>query len=115
MGSWIRVSGSIAVHGRVYDVGSVTVNSYLIVSASNRVNRSTSVVFAVDPVRLVSRRKVLVSTTSVAPSQRPRESPDHERIFVWGRPSVGMMRALWMFSVTITTKPGDWTISRLLL
>ena len=45
--------GIDAVHGCVYAVGSVTVNSYFSVSLSMRVNRSTTVVFAVDPCRLV--------------------------------------------------------------
>src|SRR6185295_7898193 len=115
MGPAIFVSGIDAVHGCVYDVGSVTVNSYFSVSASMRVKRSTTVVLAVDPCRLVFRRKLIVSTTSVLPSQRPRESPDHWRSFVCGRPSVGMMRALWTISLMITTVPPDWMIWTLLL
>src|SRR5712691_2623114 len=44
----------------------------------------------------VSERKFVVSTTSVSPSQCPRESPSHWcRFFpTSGRPSSGMMRAL---------------------
>ena len=38
---------------------------------------STLWLIALDPLRLVSRRKLIVSTTSVSPSQRPRESPAH--------------------------------------
>src|SRR5204862_7111134 len=75
--SSILVRGSTAVHGLVSVVGSETVNSYLIVSRPTRVKRSTSFVVALEPGALVSRLKLTVSTTSVSPSQRPRESPIH--------------------------------------
>ena len=52
--------------------------------------------------------KLVVSTISVLPSHRPRESPIHWRIFGdrCGRPSSGMRRVKWRISLTITTYPG---------
>src|SRR5258708_23334632 len=57
--------------------GSSTVNSYRSVFSPARVKRSIRCVFALEPSRLVSRLKLTVSTTSVLPSQCPRESPLH--------------------------------------
>ena len=56
--------------------------------------------------------KLVVSTTSVLPSQWPRGSPIHWRISggKCGRtplgPSMGMMRTSWIFSTTIGDVPG---------
>ena len=49
--------------------------------------------------------KLVVSTTSVLPSQRPRETPIHWRIFSsgCGRPSSGTIRTSWIISVRIIT------------
>ena len=67
--------------------------------------------FHADPADRLSRVlsvKFFVSTTSVSPSQRPRESPTHWRTFGGRcvRPSRGMMRALWTISLSSTTYPG---------
>ena len=93
--SWHAYSNSVKsfrrigidpVQEHVHVSGSVTVNSYSSVSASTRVKRSTSVMFADDPVpagaeprgiHRLSSSKFAVSTTRVSPSQWPRESPDH--------------------------------------
>ena len=70
-----------------------------------RLNRSTSFMFGLDPRKFVLSVKFVVVTTSVLPSQRPRESPIHWRMAgdAWGRPSSGMMRTSWIISVRITT------------
>ena len=60
--------------------------------------------------KLVSRRKLVVSTTSVSPSQRPRESPIHCRTPSGrcDRPSSGMTRELWTISFSSTTWSSVW-------
>ena len=56
--------------------------------------------------------KLVVSTTSVSPSQRPRESPSKSRTVggSGGRSSSGMIRASWIISEWITTKSFVCTI-----
>jgi hypothetical protein len=49
----------------------------LIVLASTRVKRSTTCSDAVEFLNLMRSLKFVVSTTSVLPSQWPRESPLH--------------------------------------
>ena len=82
-------------------LGSSTVTSYSNTPGASRVKRSTRRRSAVAPPRmkLVSRRKLAVSTTSVSPSQRPRDSPAHCRRPLNGRPSSGMTRGLWFISL----------------
>ena len=67
--------------GLTKTVGSVTVASYWMVSGSTSLNRSSDVFVLVDEVAAMSSQvrplKLLTSTTSVSPSQRPRESPSH--------------------------------------
>ena len=65
------------VQGFVHVVGSSTVNCHSIVSASTRVKRSIRCRFAPEPLKVSLSEKLVVSTTSVSPSQWPRESPFH--------------------------------------
>src|SRR6266576_3023152 len=86
-----------ADHGRVHVWGSSIVYAYLIVVGLTSVNRSVIFRFSVDPWKLVAgvlSLKFLVSTTSVLPSQCPREMPSHVRTLAGGngRPSNGMIR-----------------------
>ena len=86
------------------------------VAASTRVKRSTSRRFSPDPTALVISGlkldvlsvKFVVSTTSVAPSQRARESPIHCRSpgGRCARPSSGTIRASWTISLRTTTWSG---------
>src|SRR5207247_8854679 len=57
------------------------VTVYLIVSESRRSHRSTRCRFSWDPWKFDFGEKFVTSTTSVLPSQRPRESPHHRRKF----------------------------------
>ena len=100
------------VQGFVHVAGSVTVNSYLSVFGSASVKRSTRRMPAVDPCHLVSSVKLVVSTTSVLPSQWPRASPKYCRTFDGrcGRPSRGMMRTSLFDSWIHITYPGICTI-----
>ena len=81
-----------------------------------RVKRSTSFMFFVAYWNVEPRPssvKFVVSTTSVWPSQWPRESPSHWRT-VDGRCGlllIGMIRVSCICSCTIETTPGDCTIS----
>ena len=75
MGARDRWNGIIAVHGRVHVVSSATVNSYWSRSGLTRVKRSTRCRFSWAPRKLLFGEKFVVSTTSVSPSQCPRESP----------------------------------------
>ena len=52
----------------------------------------------------LTARKFVDSTIRVLPSHRPRGSPSHWRTLAsaWGR-SMGMMRALWIISLWMTT------------
>ena len=69
IGTSVRRNGIDAVHGRVHVSGSVTVYSYSSVSASIRVNRSTSVRLGMVFLHRLSVLKLAVSTTKVSPSQ----------------------------------------------
>src|SRR5580698_108493 len=117
MGPLVLVTAICAVQGLVNAVGSSTVNSYSNVSGEVRVKRSVKCKFRSDPRKEYSSEKFVVSTTSVLPSQCPRESPIHWRILLatWGLPSSGMMRALWIISFRITTRSRDCRIWKLLL
>ena len=95
--------GKAAVQGAVQTVGSSIVNRYSRVSAAVRVNRSVSCMCWSDPRTLVLSVKLIVSTTSVVPSHRPRESPIHCRTVPCARPSMGMMRASWIISFRSAT------------
>src|SRR5579862_4240473 len=77
-----RLRGTTAVQGFVHVDGSLIVNLYSIVLASSRVKRSVIVkVLALASWKVAPGRKLMVSTTSVSPSQCPRESPCHEWMF----------------------------------
>src|SRR6202049_24982 len=88
----VVVQGISAVQGLSHVVGSSTVNWYMILSLAAREKRSTRCNFSLEPRKAVIFVKLVVSTTSVSPSQWPTESPCHWRIFCgrWGLPSVGM-------------------------
>jgi 6-bladed beta-propeller protein len=101
-----------SVHGAAKVGGSATVSRYWIVSAATRVNRSTRWSWRVAPRKRRWSLKFVVSTTSVRPSQRPRESPSHRpmREPTCGRPLSGIMRTSCIISVRMTTYPGVWMI-----
>ena len=66
-----------------------------------------------EPCHAVVSLKWLVSTTSVSPSQCPRESPGYWRRFsaIVGRPSIGMIRGgLLLCSVKSATWSVVWKI-----
>src|SRR3954471_15070218 len=104
---------SAAVHGAVHVAGSVNVTWYCMVSLPVRVNRSVSRSAGDDP--RVFALRLLVSTTSVAPSDRPCASPRYIGIFgdsgVRGADGligpigpigpIGMMRVSWISSYVI--------------
>src|SRR5882672_12608428 len=73
------VYSCLTVQDLVHVVGSSIVTAYSIVFASRRVHRSTRCRFSWDPWKYVLGLKLVTSTTSVLPSQRPRESPHHWR------------------------------------
>src|SRR5438128_11399748 len=84
----------LTVHDLVHLVGSSIVTAYSIVLASRRVQRSTRCRFSCAPWKSDFGEKFVTSTTSVLPSQRPRESPHHWRM-VGGRCAavvIGMLR-----------------------
>src|SRR5689334_13770167 len=86
-----------ADQGRVHVCGSSIVYSYLMVVGFTSVNRSVIFRFSVEPWKLVAgvlSLKFAVCTTSVFPSQRPREMPSQVRTFDggMGRPSSGIIR-----------------------
>src|SRR5215510_936304 len=89
-----RVNSCLAVHGRTHTVGSSTVTAYSSVVGPVRVQRSTTCRFSRDPWKSVFALKFVTSTTSVLPSQRPRESPHHCRTCDgrWGRSVIGIVR-----------------------
>src|SRR6476619_860467 len=94
-------------HGRVHVRGSSSVYSYLIVVGFTSVKRSVIFRSSVDPWKLVAgvlSLKFVVCTTSVLPSQWPREMPIHPRTFDGGigRPSNGMIRTSEFDCVMIT-------------
>ncbi|MCH7750120.1 MAG: hypothetical protein IH939_18715 [Acidobacteria bacterium] len=62
-----------AVQGCVQVDGSSSVYSYCSISGPTRVNRSVTRTSRVEP--LTPRDRLVVSTTSVSPSQCPRELP----------------------------------------
>src|SRR5258705_6577677 len=104
-----------ADHGRVHVFGSSTVYSYLIVVALTSVNRSVIFRFSVDLWKLVAgvlSLKFAVWTTSVLPSQCPREMPSHARTVDGGsgRPSNGTIRTSEPDCVMIEAYPGDCRI-----
>src|SRR5437870_12116075 len=76
-GPFVFVQGISAVQGLAHVVGSSTVNSSIIVSSATRVKRSTRCNFSLDPRHAVRFVKLVMSTTSVFPSQCPTESPRH--------------------------------------
>ena len=85
---------SAAVHGAVHVAGSMKVTWYCIASRPVRVNRSISRRPGDDP--RVCALRLVVSTTSVVPSQRPRASPMYMRMLTdnrsWrGAASIGMI------------------------
>ncbi len=87
---WFR--GTIADQGFVHVVGSSIVNLYSIILESRRVKRSVMrKVLGLAPRKVAPGRKLVVCTTSVLPSQCPRESPCHRWTFCerCGRPSKG--------------------------
>jgi len=77
-------SSCLTVQGAVHVVGSVIVAAYSMVFASSRVKRSTSVRFSPAPRYGNFGEKFVVSTTSVWPSKRPRESPWRRCTFFGG-------------------------------
>ena len=89
------------MNGRVNVAGSFTVNSYISVFASTRRNRSVRLSVAPVPKAVVTPAaklavlsvKLVVVTTSVSPSQRPRDIPAHWRGPAGGveRRSIGMI------------------------
>ena len=79
-----RTSGYSAVHGRTNAVASSTVNRYMIVSLSTMVKRSVKSRVSSDPRKRISPVKLVVSMTSVSPSQWARESPFHWRTLAEG-------------------------------
>src|SRR4029450_10346334 len=94
------VSGSSAhvsctVHGLVYVLGSVSVNVCSMVPKFRRLNVCVMRARALIGWPMVSTRvkplMLTVSTTSVSPSHRPTDSPNHDggRSLGNGRPSVG--------------------------
>src|SRR5262245_19577842 len=91
------------------------VYSYLIVVGFTSVNRSVIFRYSVDPWKLVAgvlSLKFVVWTTSVFPSQWPREIPSHAWTFGGGigRPSSGMIRTSEFDCVMIAAYPGDCRI-----
>ena len=97
--------GISAVQGRTQVAGSSTMNVYMMSSSATRVNRSTTRIRSLDPRNGFLPLMLVVSTTSVSPSHRPRGTPIHCRVAsgAWGRSSRGMMRALWSCSSRIIT------------
>src|SRR5947208_14480112 len=97
-----------ADHGRVHVVGSSTVNSYLSVFGSVIDRRSIRCMLVVDPRHSRPGSKLVVSITSVWPSQWPTESPSHLRTVEGrcGRPSVGTIRTSLFDCMIRITYPG---------
>src|SRR6185503_5184344 len=116
-GSSICFIGIRTVHGCVHVAGSLIVTSYCNTSGAMRVKRSTRWSPVDDPIMSLFAEKPIVSTTSVSPSQCPRELPSHCKIDGdrCGCPSSGITRALWIVSMTKTTSCGDCTTSNTLL
>jgi len=73
------VNGIEKVHGRVQVFASSKVTRHSTTSADRAVNRSIIFTCSVAPCGAVSGRKLVVSTTSVSPSHRPRASPRYLR------------------------------------
>src|SRR2546422_2268855 len=92
--SFCFFSSWLTVHGLVQVVGSSIVTAYSIVFVSSRVHRSTRCRFSREPAKSLLGEKLVTSTTSVLPSQRPRESPHHCRTWDgrWGFVVIGLTR-----------------------
>ena len=107
-------SGTISVQGRDHTVGSSIVTTYSTVSADTRVSFSTRCRPSVDPRKLAFGEKFLVSTISVSPSQRARESPWYiVMAFDRAGPAwVGKMRVSWFISVRSATTSGPCVIAK---
>ena len=93
----------MTVQGAVHAVGSSTVTSYWSVLGPTRVKRSIVWRFSAEPLKslkVLFGEKFVVSTTSVSPSQWPRESPCHWRTLSekCGLPSRGITRTSWIVS-----------------
>jgi hypothetical protein len=108
------VSISLIVYGAVSVTGSLIVATYSIISGSTRVNRSVSLSSRLFGARPTFARsvKLLDSTTSVLPSQRPRALPANCRN---SRSSGGAspsrtVRVSWIISDVMVTNSGDWVI-----
>src|SRR5579862_4268246 len=113
IGPVIAPSGTIADQGLVQVLGSSMVNLYSMVFRSVRAKYSVIFkVFGLAFWKVPPGRKLVVSTTSVSPSQWPRESPCHRWIFedMCALPSRGMMRGSLSRSYSITRYPGLWII-----
>src|SRR6266704_1198216 len=74
-GPCVLVHGISALQGLAHVVASSTVNWYVIVSSALRAKRSTRCSLSLDPRYALRFVKLVVSTTSVFPSQCPTESP----------------------------------------
>ena len=68
------------VHGRAHVCGSSSVTDHSTVSGPSGVKRSTIRSWSLEPRYGVLSVKLVVSTTSVSPSQWPRASPMYCRI-----------------------------------
>ena len=73
IGPGVRVRGISTVQGCMKVSASSTVNRYSSVSASSRRKRSVRIMFGPAPQKEFFSEKFVVSTTSVSPSQWPRE------------------------------------------
>ena len=73
-------------------------------------NRSVRIMSGLDPRNDARALRLVVSTTSVSPSQRPCALPSHEVSAgpSFGRGVVGITRVSWIISFWIATKPGPW-------
>ena len=80
-------------------------NRYSITSSDTRVKRSVTLILSPDPWNGFLPLKLVVSTTRVSPSQRPRDRPIHCCRPGGGAaaPSSGMIRASWIISDRIIT------------
>src|SRR4051794_21054608 len=96
------------LHGFVQAPGSLIVTSYLKESGPLREMRSITCSFSLDTDMKALGLKLVVSMTSVSPSQWPCESPFHcfTAADGCGRSSSGMVRASWIISVIIITEAG---------
>src|SRR6267142_540278 len=109
-----RYRGMLIFQGRVNTLGSSIVASYIKTSGLMRVYRSTTCKASLWKFPALSNQvwslRSVTSTTSVSPSQRPRDHPIQESVGLFVCPVMRMVRVALANSYAIRILSGVWII-----